>query len=176
VLAALPGLTLPAPPAAEDPGAVVREPAFSALALHTLALANAALPALEAPIEEAAASVLARAWRGAAAGAGSFATDPPEARHRTRRRLKRLRYATEFLQPLLPQKATAKALAAMRVALDALGEYNDVAVAETRCRALDGNDPQVAYAMGWLAARHQQLEALAARRLAKLAPHRKFWR
>jgi len=176
VLAALPALPLPALAAAEDPGRVVREPVFSRLVLDTLALAHGALPALESSLDEAAAGVLAKAWRGAAGGAAHFAADTPAARHRTRRRLKRLRYATEFLQPLLPARSTAKALAAMRSALDALGAYNDVLVGEARCQALDRGDPQVAYALGWLAARHQQTEAEAARRLAKLAPHKKFWR
>ena len=179
VLAALPGLPLPAlptSPAAEDPGAIVREGAFSVLALDTMALAAGALPALEAPTIDVARAVIARAWRQVAAGAARFAGAEHAEQHRTRRRLKRLRYATEFLRPLLPATPTTRALAAMRMALDALGEYNDVLVAEARCRTLDTFDPKVAFALGWLAARREMLQTRAARRLERLQGHRRFWR
>ncbi|MDE2456314.1 MAG: CHAD domain-containing protein, partial [Burkholderiales bacterium] len=179
VLAALPGLPLlpPAPEEAQvDAGEIVRGAAFTLLTLRSLALALAALPALEEPLAEVAPPLLRRAWKRVVAAGAAFAESTPEARHLLRKRLKRLRYASEFLLPMLPEKPARAALEAMRVALDVLGAYNDLVVAETRCRALGENDPKVAFALGWLAANRERLEARAAARLARLAEVPRFWR
>ena len=110
-----------------------------------------------------------------ARGAEGFAGDAPEDRHRTRRRLKRLRYATEFLRPWLPAAATRRALATMRSALNALGVYNDAHVAQVSLDVLDRADPDVAYARGWLEAQLEHRAAAAALALAHLARHHRFW-
>jgi len=62
--------------------------------------------------------------------AGQFLTLDDVSHHRTRRRLKRLRYAIEFLAPLFDAKKVKRYLARARPAQDALGELNDLVVAE----------------------------------------------
>lgn len=178
VLASMPALAalvLPPPPAAEEPGAVVREPAFAQALLQTLALAHRPLPALQADLQPALQAVLRRSWRQVADGAARFATDGPPDRHRTRRRLKRLRYATEFLRPWLPAAPTRRALQAMRAALEALGGYNDACVAHERVRQLDPADPVVAQALAWLEGHSAECAQAAGAGLTRLLAHRRYW-
>ncbi len=176
--AGAPALPRPGPrTASADPGQVVRDPAFGALVLQTLLLA-VAMPqdAPHAPLDEAARSVLKPAWRRLLADARTFADAAPEAQHRTRRRLKRLRYAAEFLLPLLPRKRAGAALADMRATLDVLGAYNDVLVAEGRLREdPDAAAPGAWFALGWLAATRVVMRRRAARRLRGLLRTPRFW-
>lgn len=159
-----------------DPGAVVRDPGFTGLALRTLALALAPLPALEDDLRASVNKVIARAWRSFAADVPGFATASVPLQHRTRKRLKRLRYATEFVLPLLPPKRAARALAAMREALELLGQANDRAVAEARLAPWSDQAP-VAYQLGRLGVEREQLTLRAGKRLAQLVEdHRGYWR
>lgn len=174
-LAGAPPLPALAPPDAESPGAVVREPAFSALVLQMLQLALSAAAAAPAPGAGAARDVLKPAWKRLLADAKAFAQAPVDEQHSTRKRLKRLRYATEFLQPMLPRKTTRRALAAMRAALDALGLYNDVLVAQSLYQPRGTDDPGTAFALGWLAAQRETTMRGAALALAQLAKTPRFW-
>lgn len=178
VLAALHLPALPPLQPAEDAGAVVREPAFTRLALQTLALALAPPPppAEARPAARAAGLVLARAWKAAAGGAARFAEDDEAARHRTRRRLKRLRYAAEFMAPLLPGPRPRRALQALEGALQALGDYNDLAVASALLDRWVGNDLRLAVTLAELQRRRRTTARRAAHRLARLPAHAGFWK
>ena len=175
--AGVPTLQLP-PVAAVDPAEVVREPGFTQLMLQAMRLAGAAAGA-EAPqaLQAQARAVLRRAWRRVRADAAAFAGADAPAQHRTRKRLKRLRYATEFLRPILPAKAAERALAAMREALDALGAYTDVLVAEqTLASPAAGDSPGAWFARGWLAAERERRLAAAAKSLRRWAKSPLAWR
>jgi triphosphatase len=180
--AGAPPLRRPARHGAADPGAVVREPGFTQLVLQTLQAGLAATArnaSASAPLPDAAQALLKRAWRRLCADAAGFAAAAEADRHRTRKRLKRLRYITEFLLPLLPQRAARRALARMRRALDALGVYNDLLVAQDGLRQRvehEPHDPHAWFALGWLAAQHALRLAPAHRRLEKLARGPRFWR
>jgi inorganic triphosphatase YgiF len=175
--AGAPPLRAPAVHAAADPGRVVREPAFSLLVLQTMQLALAARPEpVPAALQDAAAALLERAWRRLRADAAGFAAASVDDRHRARKRLKRLRYAAEFLLPVLPARAARRALVAMRDALDALGVYNDLLVAQAVLQQRVARDPHAWFALGWLAAQHERHLARAARRLQALAAMPRFWR
>ena len=52
-----------------------------------------------------------------------------ESRHRTRKRVKRLRYNVEFLQSLFPEKEIKRYLKALKPLQETLGHYNDLFVA-----------------------------------------------
>ena len=73
-------------------------------------------------------------------------------------------------------RRSGKALAALRRALNALGACTDVLVAEQRFATELGRQPQAWFALGWLAARREQLLARAGQRLAALARSVKPWR
>ncbi|MFO1274247.1 MAG: CHAD domain-containing protein [Rubrivivax sp.] len=123
-----------------------------------------------------AAGVLRAAWKAVEGGAHRFADDGEAARHRTRRRLKRLRYATELLLPVLPPARTRRALATVSAAREALGDHNDLVVAAGWVDRLDAADPRVAAVRAELARRRHASARGAARRLARLPRHAGFWR
>lgn len=90
-------------------------------------------------------------------GARGFATRSPQAQHRLRKRLKRLRYLTEFVAPALDTHST-RFLDSLQPALSALGRLNDERVAAALYRKLaESGEPNAWFGVGWLAGR----EALA---------------
>ena len=161
-----------------DAAAVVQDPEFSVLVLRSLRLAlDASMPPAPEPRTQArspadaAARLLRPAWRRARKAGLAVTAASPEQRHRLRRQLKRLRYALEFLQPLLRRKSAARALQALRAALDALGASNDALLAQAQLQvAVEAGtaDAGTWWALGWLAARQDGLQRRAARRLARL--------
>ncbi len=166
-----------AAPRAPDTAGLLRDPAFSILVLQTMQLALAVPAHADTPLlAEAARAVLKPAWRRAMADARQFKQLPADAQHRLRRRLKRLRYSIEFLQPVLRDQASTRALAALGRALDALGACNDALMAQRQLQALPEQTPASGFALGWLAARQAPLQRRAARRLQALAATRRCWR
>lgn len=77
----------------------------------------------------------------------------PDKLHELRVSLKRLRYAIEFLLPLLPEKATVRYANELAEIQDTLGYINDEAVARGRLKAWAGKDPELrsgaAFVAGW---------------------------
>lgn len=100
--------------------------------------------------------------------------------HALRIALKRLRYAIDFLAPLLPTKATARYQKALVRAQDALGFVNDVDVARARLAAWAGEDAELraaaAYVCGWHAPRHTRLRRRALETLGGLLDKEPPWR
>ena len=90
-------------------------------------------------------------------GIRGFATRTPQAQHRLRKRLKRLRYLTEFVAPALDAHST-RFLDSLQPALSTLGRLNDERVAAALYRELaESGEPNAWFGVGWLAGR----EALA---------------
>ena len=108
-------------------------------------------------------------------GARRFDRIEDEARHLLRKRVKRLRYATEFCAPLFRRKAVAAFLEPMAEAQERLGEFNDLCVATEAARALAAEQPQALFARGWLVAQRPVLIAGAGKALRRLAKARVFW-
>lgn len=75
-----------------------------------------------------------------------------EEQHRVRKRLKRLRFLTEFVAPALEGGAD-DFLASLQPALSALGRLNDEQVASELYRSMAAQDPKAWFGVGWLAAR-----------------------
>lgn len=179
---------LPAAPdddgAVERPGEIARSVEVNVLLLRSLAIV---MPGVDAdaeaddvapaePLASAAAAPLRRAWRRALADVKHFEQAEPAIQHRTRKRLKRLRYAFEFLLPLYPGKAGRRLQRAVADAGEALGHMNDLHVASVAYEAMVTREPRAWFALGWLAAQRQQAVADAARRLARLAKTPRPWR
>ncbi len=89
-----------------------------------------------------------------------------ERRHRLRKRLKRLRYALEFIQSELPQKYYKRFSKVMTIALDELGEYNDLQVAIEAYRGISEIDSRAWFAIGWLKAQLPKAESRCIKALA----------
>ncbi|MEX8520083.1 MAG: CHAD domain-containing protein [Leptothrix sp. (in: b-proteobacteria)] len=129
-------------------------------------------PALEPLLREA----IKRQHRRLSKDCAGFATLAPEAQHRLRKRLKRLRYSVELAAALYPAKKVAAYLTVLQPAQDALGQYNDLQVATQQFAALVPADPRAWYALGWLAAQQAAAQARCVEALAALPHAPRFWR
>lgn len=193
--AGAPPLQAPAPAApAADPATLLRAPATQQLWLALLGLGlppaapaaatrdQAPLLAPQVPVSgapPAAAPALAiplhQLLRQVRRDARRFTGLDDEARHRLRRRIKRLRYLTELSAGLWPAKRLAAFLKRLKPAQALLGEVNDTVVALAHCRALADTDPHAWFAVGWLSARHAALLPGCAAALERLARTPRPW-
>ena len=82
-----------------------------------------------------------------------FARGDVERQHRTRKRLKRLRYCAEFAASLFPRRQAQRFLDALRPAQEAIGRYTDLLVAEDHLVQEAVDDAGRWFALGWIAAR-----------------------
>lgn len=115
-----------------------------------------AAQALKAPaIEKLAAKRLRRWHRQVRDDAKRFDSLDDDARHRLRKRMKRLRYAIEFTASLYPRKRVEAYLKRLRAAQEQLGHFNDVAVATEQYRRQLDSEPRAWFALGWLAERRR---------------------
>lgn len=99
-----------------------------------------------------------------------------EPRHELRKRGKKLRYALQFTESLLPTarlKAYRKQLAAVQ---DILGEMNDLAVARDRFIGLRDSQPSAWFACGWITSRLDALTQEACAAFKQLSRTETFWR
>lgn len=80
-----------------------------------------------------------------------------EARHKTRKNLKRLRYSIEFITSLCDEKDVKQYIKAIKPAQESLGLYNDLIVAEEILKKLVKTDAKVWFALGWIAAEKNRL-------------------
>jgi inorganic triphosphatase YgiF len=102
-----------------------------------------------------------------------------ESQHRVRKRLKRLRYLAEFVAPLFDaadKNAAERYLKALRPAQDALGTFNDEAVALALYREATTRDARAWFAVGWFTARHAAGAKACAKALAKIDGASRFWK
>jgi inorganic triphosphatase YgiF len=99
-----------------------------------------------------------------------------EPRHELRKRGKKLRYALQFTESLLPTarlKTYRKQLAAVQ---DILGEMNDLAVARDRFILLRDAQPSAWFACGWITSRLDALTQDACAAFKQLSRTETFWR
>ncbi|WP_111895239.1 CHAD domain-containing protein [Acinetobacter sp. MB5] len=95
--------------------------------------------------------------------------------HRTRKRLKRLRYCTEFISGLYEPKSVQRYLNALRPVQDILGQYNDAVIAEQLFKQQAQQHPEAWFVLGWLLPYRMQLLAESVAALRKLQHVKRFW-
>jgi inorganic triphosphatase YgiF len=100
----------------------------------------------------------------------------PRRQHRVRKRLKRLRYLTEFVAPLFPGGRVKAFVAAMKPAQDALGASNDSRVGAAVYARQARRDPRARFGAEWLAAQARMHAADGRKALRRLAKETPFWR
>ncbi len=109
-------------------------------------------------------------WHAAISAAGeTFLTLDDDTRHRLRKRVKRQRYAVEFLAPLLKPRRVSRYLRELAAVQEVLGELNDLVVARDMYREISEADPRALFALGWIAARLDVLSTAARDALRRLA-------
>lgn len=148
-----------------------------ALHPHAADTAGAAPPVVEAelPLAAATARRLERWHRRIVRSAKRYAELDDAERHRLRKRVKRLRYATEFVAALYRAKPVARYIARLAPLQDSLGRYNDLCVGLATYRAAVGDDPRAWFAIGWLVARRDVLLARSAKALDRFAGSTPYW-
>jgi inorganic triphosphatase YgiF len=152
------------PDSGETPAEVLRDPKSQALlldllaALHTEAVDD---PDDGTPLRPRLAARLNRWQRRAALDAKRYRELDDAARHRLRKRVKRLRYGLEFGASLFKPRELRRPLAVLRALQERLGAINDVVVATAALQRTGGTDPRAWFALGWLAARRDLLIAQA---------------
>ena len=102
-------------------------------------------------------------------------------RDAVRKRLKRLRYLAEFVALLFGEKkddggAADRYLKALRPAQDALGAFNDEAVALALYREAAARDARAWFAVGWFTARRDTGAKDCRKALAKIEDAARFWK
>lgn len=174
--AGAPAFAWPAGAAAPPPVDIVRDASFTALLLRSLALSLQPPPPQAESLRDAAAAVLRRAWKQTLRDAPDFVHAPVAAQHRTRKRLKRLRYALEFLLPLYKPGPAKRLQRQLARAADALGALNDLCVAEDLLRPHAQAVPAAWFAVGWVVARRAVALQQAQDALKRLAKASRPWR
>lgn len=110
-----------------------------------------------------------RRWHQAIAEvAQRFDTLDDVALHDLRKWIKRQRYAAEFFAPVLQRKSLVRYLKQVSAVQARLGELNDLLVARERYQDLLAQDPAAWFALGWLAARIDELRRRVRPELDKL--------
>jgi CHAD domain-containing protein len=107
--------------------------------------------------------------------AGHFEAMAFEQRHRTRKRLKRLRYVADMLAPLFERRSVRRWQRAAQRAQDALGRCIDHELALQRFEATALTDARAWFAVGWLRAHAGRAARRARRRLRRLRRVDAFW-
>jgi inorganic triphosphatase YgiF len=188
---------------APSPGDIVRAPAFQNVLVSLIGLTAAqpaeAAPAITTTAEDGAAAAppapapvnsahavrrllrerLQRLHKQVLRDGERFESLDTESQHRVRKRLKRLRYLAEFVAPLFEKEeggAAGRYLKALRPAQDALGEFNDEAVALALYREATERDARAWFAVGWFTARHAAGAKACRRALGKIEGASRFWK
>jgi CHAD domain-containing protein len=104
-----------------------------------------------------------------------FQTLEIEAKHALRKRAKRLRYALQFAESLLPPTRLKHYRKALALIQDILGEMNDLYVARERFEQLRDDQPPAWFAVGWIASRLEVLGLEATKAFLVLKDADRFW-
>jgi inorganic triphosphatase YgiF len=152
----------------------LRETATTLLWLQLVAFA-AGSAASEQVFVPAVGKRLARLFKQVRADAARFEALDDTARHRLRKRVKRLRYLSEFVGTLFRPSPLRRFLKRLAPAQEALGDFNDVCVARALFKDAAADDPLAMFALGWLAHERDDAIARCTRALAPLRRAEPFW-
>lgn len=98
-----------------------------------------------------------------------------ESQHRTRKRVKRLRYCIEFIASLYPGKELKNYLKDLKPAQESLGQFNDLNVAEAMFKDLVKRKQKVWFILGWIANEKKYILEQAQAHLDTYAKTDTFW-
>jgi inorganic triphosphatase YgiF len=166
----------PAPAVGDATEQAVRDPATQAL---LLALMDLPAPAPADAADESLALLrerIARWHRRATLEALRFDDLDDAARHRLRKRVKRLRYAVDFCASLYAPRDVRRYLRPVKALQARLGALADATMAIDAFREARDRDARAAFALGWLTARREQLIAEAGPDLRAFVKAPRFWK
>ena len=152
----------------------LREPATTLLWLQLVVFA-AGTTLSDQAFAPAVRDRLARLFKQVRRDAARFEALDDEARHRLRKRVKRLRYLSEFVGSLFRERRVRTFLKRLAPAQEALGAFNDVCVARALFKDPAADDPLAMFALGWLAHERDDAIARCTKELARLRRAAPFW-
>ncbi len=181
-----PPLKLDAELPPEQPELLVRSPRFQAWQLDMLSFIHqpplklgSAQPPLE-PKRSSLKKVLRlklQGWHRQVLHQGlRFETLLMDDRHVLRKRVKRLRYALQFADALLPRKKIKPYLKQLARLQEVLGQMNDLVVARHRFEAMRQSQAGAWFACGWISAELKTLDATIRSGFGQLAHTDHCWR
>ena len=165
--------------ASPDPGAVVRAPRLQDALLGLIGLVHGAAPGKDDAGHKKAKKVLRLRLEKLRAqlsqdGRNFLALDAGQ-QHRLRKRLKRLRYLSEFAAPLFAAGRLKAFVAGLKPLQDALGQYQDELRALQVLGRLSGAEPMAWFGVGWLTARRAPNARACQQALKAFARLKPFW-
>lgn len=180
-----PPLTLASQDTPEKPELLVRSPKFQSWQLDMLSFILQPAPILlpaQPPIELKQPSLKKmlrlklQAWHRQVLHKGlCFATLQMEDRHELRKRVKRLRYALQFADALLPHEKIKPYLKQLARLQDLLGQMNDLVVARHRFEAMRESQPGAWFACGWISSELKSLDTKIMAAFEQLAKTDHYW-
>ena len=108
--------------------------------------------------------------------ATQFSTLTVEKQHRTRKRIKQLRYCIDFISRLYPEKEVQQFLNKLEPIQEYLGFYNDLFVAEQVFEQQAAEQSQFLFALGWVKAQQPHVAKKANKKLQHLSAQDIFWK
>jgi inorganic triphosphatase YgiF len=96
--------------------------------------------------------------------------------HELRKKLKFLRYSLEFFKDLCEQSRFKPFFKLLTVALEHLGQFNDICVAISRIESRTQSNPQFLFALGWLKAERKRTRVLCEKSVADLFRAKPAWK
>lgn len=161
---------------------IARDPALQRTLLAVLAYGHRqtarahAVSADATPARELIALHLDKLRRRVEREAKHYVSLEPDRRHRVRKRLKRLRYLSEFAAPLFGSKQVERYLGKWRAAQNALGKYNDERIAADTFQEQAATEPTAWFAVGWIAANEKRSIESCQRALKRASKAKPFWK
>ena len=132
----------------------------------------------DSPVRDYAARTLQRRLKQVLSAGEALAGLPAPALHETRKRAKRLRYATEFFGPVFAEKAARKYVARLAELQERLGRVNDTSTASVLAEQLAGSADHAFAAgvvQGFCAARAGRTQAKVQRSWNRFYHATPFW-
>ncbi len=182
-----PALLAEAAMGALDPVAIVRDKAFQHALLDLVAFLLEPAPADRAadldsdgddmPPDRLVARHLDKLHDRVRRDAKRFEELDEPARHRVRKRLKRLRYLSELVAPLYKRGRVKRFLDTLEPAQDELGRYIDLVVAtELAHQVVEGGDARAWFNVGWLKAQVPRAIERCGKCLRHVVDAEPYWR
>lgn len=157
----------------------IRAPDFQITLLelieYIMSPAKADKPKRKGTAKQQTTKILASLYKKISKASDQFASLNVEAQHDVRKKLKSLRYISEFSKPLYKKKKTKAFLKYLEPAQEVLGNYNDNIIGQAFYRQKTESDPNAWFAVGYFTAQeeHSALQCAQSLKIIKDAPT--FW-
>ena len=107
--------------------------------------------------------------------AGYFQTLDVDSKHRTRKRVKRLRYTVEFVSNLFAEDDVKTYLKTLKPLQETLGHFNDLMVAQGLYESHVQTEPKTWFVLGWIASEERHISIQIEQDLQQFAESQPFW-